>query len=92
MSNHDDSHGPIMEEFRAKMNALAGALDELFNGSERPKKNGFILLVFPFGENPSGQERINYISNGERSDCIATLKEFLANWEGRVVKSPEEKQ
>ena len=54
---------------------VAYALDELFNkgikGSART--TGFVLLVFPFGDN-SG--RCNYISNGaNRSDIVKLLRE-----------------
>src|SRR5580704_5973310 len=42
---------PIEETYRDTMNAVAGALDEAFNGVAKGKerKVGFILLVFPFG-------------------------------------------
>ncbi len=71
------------------MNAIAQALDELLNGDARPKLFGFCLLVFPFGEAPEG--RINYICNAERSDMIASMKEFIARNEGRLIEH-EEKQ
>jgi hypothetical protein len=39
---------PIQQEYRDKMNAIARALDETFNGEARGKdrKVGFVLLVF----------------------------------------------
>ena len=40
-----------------------------------PDNHGFILLTFPFGNDPGG--RINYTANGERKDCINAMKEFL---------------
>lgn len=45
---------------------------------------GFALFVFPFGEGES--HRINYISNAQRADMLATLKEFIARAEGRYAE------
>lgn len=74
--------GPIEPKHHETMNALAGALDEMFNGDARGKdrKTGFILMVFPF-ENNEG--RANYISNANRSDVVTMLKEQLARFEGQ---------
>lgn len=71
----DFGSGPIQDEYRAQMNAIARTLDEVFNGdakgSARPV--GFVLLVFPFGEK---EGRCNYISNGaDRADIIKLLRE-----------------
>jgi hypothetical protein len=58
------------------MNALAQMLDAAFNGTLRgnARTTGFILLVFPFGDDPKG--RCNYISNGaDRRDIITLLRE-----------------
>ncbi|HEX2242709.1 MAG TPA: hypothetical protein VHK27_05565 [Gammaproteobacteria bacterium] len=75
--------GPIEPEFKDKMNAIAGALDDMFNGNPaerlgKPRTVGFILLTFKFGE----QGRCNYISNADRKDVITLLKEQLAYFEG----------
>ena len=75
-------HGPIVEDQRKRMNELAKALDEHFNGGG-PKKVGFALLVYNFGEDIKGTGRINYIGNGERPDVLVALKELIARWEGR---------
>jgi hypothetical protein len=74
--------GPIEPKHHQTMNALAGALDEMFNGDARgpDRKTGFILMVFPFG-NTDG--RANYISNAERADVVTMLKEQLARFEGQ---------
>jgi hypothetical protein len=40
-----------------------------------PDSYGFILLAFPF--NNEGENRLVYISTAERTDAIATMKEFL---------------
>ena len=37
-----------------------------------PKDFGFVILVFPFGENAG---TANYISNANREDMIKTLRE-----------------
>jgi hypothetical protein len=73
----------IPKEQREKMNALAKALDNIFNGATGPKKTGFVLLTYPFGDNIEGTGRVNYIGNGQREDVIVALKELVARWEGR---------
>lgn len=40
-----------------------------------PDNHGFILLTFPFGNDPGS--RIAYISNAQRADAINAMKEFL---------------
>lgn len=76
--------GPIAEAYRAKMNELAREIDEFFNGPSKGEKRetGFVLMVFPFG-GPGG--RCNYISNADRTDVLATLKDQVARFEGRAV-------
>jgi hypothetical protein len=74
---------PIEETYRDTMNAVAGALDEAFNGVAKGKerKVGFILMVFPFGADDG---RVNYISNGaSRADIVTMLKEQIARFEGQ---------
>jgi hypothetical protein len=84
----DPTHGPIVADQRAMMNALAETIDRLFNGqglpglAPPPKKIAFVLLTAKFGDYDDG--RVNYISNGERSDIIAMMKELIARFEGRV--------
>jgi hypothetical protein len=74
---------PIDPAYREKMNKLASALDEIFNGDARgdDRKVGFVLLVFEFGEK---QGRANYISNGaDRSDIVTLFKEQIKRFEGQ---------
>ena len=71
--------GPIEPKLHDMMNALARGVDEILNGKGGTKKNGFVMLVFPF----DGHEgRCNYISNAERKDIVVLLKEQLARFEG----------
>lgn len=66
---------PIEARYEAKMQALAGALDELLNDGARggDRTTGFVLLVFPFG---SEDGRCNYISNGaDRKDIVRLFRE-----------------
>lgn len=72
---------PIQAKYREGMNALATHLDHAFNGDDRPRKIGFVLLMAEFGQIEGG--RVNYISNADRQDIIAMLKEWLARAEGR---------
>jgi len=87
---------PIEPEYVAQMNAVAGALDELFNGKDAlprahgatddKRKVGFVLLVFPFGDDPAG--RCNFISNGaDRKDIVAMFKFLIARFEGQPEMS-----
>lgn len=74
---------PIEAKHRAMMNGVAEALDQSFNGDARgaDRKVGFVLLVFPFG-NDDG--RCNYISNGaDRRDIVTMFKEQIARFEGQ---------
>ncbi len=63
------------------LQAIAGGLDSILNGEERPKKNGFVLLVFPF-DGPENA-RTNYVSNAKREDIVVALKEIVARFEGQ---------
>ena len=71
---------PIEPEYIEEMNRLARFIDQRFNGLAKGKsrKAGFVLLVFPFGD----QGRCNYISNAERDDVVVLLKEQLARFQG----------
>ena len=75
--------GPIEEEYRVMMNSVAIALNEMFNGKAKGKdrKNGIVLLVFPFGDVTG---RCNFISNGaDRKDIVTLFKEMIARFEGQ---------
>ena len=72
---------PIQAQHHEVMNALAAGIDDILNGEVRPKKNAFVLLMAEFGVIENG--RINYISNADRADIVAMLKEYLARIEGR---------
>lgn len=77
-------HQPIDPKYHAQMQALAVTLDELLNGEgckPEDRKTGFFLTLFPFGE-PS---RFNYISNAEKLDVRAMLKDVVARIEGRMM-------
>lgn len=83
----DPTHGPIQEEHRARMNAIAEVLDIAFNGPTLPgvprtPKVAFVVLTANFGDYEGG--RVNYISNGERADIVTMMKELIARFEGRV--------
>jgi hypothetical protein len=74
---------PIEPRYVELMQGVARALDETFNGGARgsDRKTGFVLLVFPFG-NDDG--RCNYISNGaDRHDIVAMMKEQIKRFEGQ---------
>lgn len=74
--------GPIEDAYRAKMQEIAAMLDEIFNGAGHGgnRRTGFVLLVFPFGEN---EGRCNYISNGaQRADVVTLMREQIKRFGG----------
>ena len=80
---HTLGDAPIEDAYRQQMNAVAAALDEVFNGDARApnKKVGFVLLVFEYG---STDGRANFISNGaDRKDIVVLFKEMIARFEGQ---------
>jgi hypothetical protein len=83
-SRHHLGDAPIEERFHRQMLAVGSTIDEVFNGTRRGEKRetGFVLLVFPFGDDPKG--RCNFISNGaDRKDIIVLFKEMIARFEGQ---------
>lgn len=75
---------PIEPELNRLMNSIAKVLDEGLNGGAKGKarKNGFILIIFPFDE-VTGGGRANYISNADRADVVTMLKEQIKRFEGQ---------
>lgn len=74
---------PIEQEYREKMNMLAHAIDEFWNGEAKgnDRKVGFVLLVFEYGEK---EGRCNYISNGaDRKDIVTLFREQIKRFEGQ---------
>ena len=83
MKKHMLGDAPIEPSLHADMNALARFMDEYLNEglTGKDRKNGFVLLVFPFGPVDG---RCNYISNGaSREDVIVLMKEQIARFEGQ---------
>lgn len=83
---------PIQPDAHGPMNKLARDIDRGLNGRSKvkPKRYGFILLVAEFGKIEDG--RVNYISNGEREDMIAMMREYLARVEGQYHDGPSTPQ
>jgi len=79
---HTLGDAPIDAKYRDQMNDLARFIDQIFNGNDKgeDRKVGFVLMTFPFGD---GEGRVNYISNGERKDVVATMKQQIARFEGQ---------
>jgi hypothetical protein len=74
---------PIEPKHVEMMNAMAGALDQMFNGEAKgdDRKTGFVLLVFPFADH---EGRANFISNGaDRKDIVTLFREMIARFEGQ---------
>ena len=67
------------QEIRDRMKKLGGGIQE-----ELPPNWGFALMVFPLGDK---QARLNYISNGKRSDVMDLLRQFVyRSKNGNIVK------
>jgi hypothetical protein len=81
VKEREADHQPIEPRYRELMNEIGELLDQALN-PDGVKRNGFALLVFPFGQ-PEGEHRSNYISNADREDMLASMKEFIARAEGR---------
>lgn len=80
---HQLGDAPIEEKHRERMQHLAAALDEYFNGDAKgqDRKVGFVLMVFPFGAEDG---RCNYISNGaDRKEIVVLMKEQIARFQGQ---------
>lgn len=83
--------GPIQDDLHELMNGLAHALDDVFNGNgcaPGDKKVWFFLVA---GNMAAGTEepltnRFNYISNADKLDVHATLKDVLARLEARIFE------
>lgn len=86
-----EKSGPVEPEYIEQMHSIMTVLDELFNPPGLPKQTGVTLLIFPFGDGQNG-ERINYMSNANRKDMIASMRELLAKWEGRTIEEVKTKQ
>ena len=73
MKDPQDEH--IEPAFRGLMNAVATTLDMAFNGDAQghDRKIGWTLFVFEF----HATGRLNYISNANRDDMIASVEEWL---------------
>lgn len=74
---------PVEEKYRQQMEAVATVVDEFFNGEAHgaERKIGFVLLVFPFGDEPG---RCNFLSNGaDRKDIVTLFREMIARFEGQ---------
>lgn len=82
--------GPIQDDLHTVMNAVARGLDDVFNGPDCPatdKRVWFFLAAGNFGEGSDLPEtnRFNYISNADKLDVRATLRDVLGRIEGRMA-------
>lgn len=75
---------PIEPHIQEAANKLATVIDTAINPDLTTRRYGFCLLMFPFGENQP-KDRMNYISNSQRPDMLAAMKEFIARAEGRYL-------
>lgn len=72
---------PIQQRFRENMQAAFGALVEIF-----PDIGLCLFLFSPDAANP----RANYISNTDRSQTLAAIKEWVARQEAASAEIQQE--
>ena len=70
---------PIPDEYRAELKFVGRMINYYLNGDEQPERNGFVLLMFAFGE-ATPDTRCNYLSNAQRGDVVRLLTEQLAHF------------
>lgn len=63
-----------MNRTKEQMQAVAAGMDNVLNG-QGEKKFGFVVLVYPM--NGKEGNRTNYVSNGNRQEIIAAMKEIV---------------
>jgi hypothetical protein len=73
------------ESDAALLQSIAAGMDKVLNGDAKgvAKRVGFTVLVYNFGDTVN----VNYVSNSDRADMVATLKCLLARWEGQPIQS-----
>lgn len=81
--------GPIESGLNPLMNAIANTLDDVFNGPDckaEDRKVWFFLAAgsFAIGDQIPETNRFNYISNADRLNVRAVLREVLARLEARL--------
>ena len=76
---------PIIKQ---DLNEIARGLDAILNPGELGglRRNGFVLMVFPFTDALSPIDRCNYISNADREDVLLLLKEQIRYMEKQIVQ------
>lgn len=81
---------PSNENYKVENDKIKKLLKELgaFLGAKCPFGWGFSLLIFSFGEGG----HLFYISNAQREDMIATMKQFIAEQEGRNIEQTSKHQ
>lgn len=89
--------GPIQADLGALMNAIAHSLDDVFNGPDCPANEKRVWFFLASGNFASGTDepetnRFNYISNADKLDVRATLRDVLARIEGRLAETPATQQ
>jgi hypothetical protein len=77
-----EKEGPVEDDMKAQIHAVGQAINDFLNPDQENKEIGFCILMFKFGEPPTS-DRMNYLSNTNREDMIAAMKEFVARAEGR---------
>lgn len=65
----------------SEMKQLGTIIDGILNGNKNPKEVGFVVLTFDFFKQPN---KMNYISNAQRSDMIKFVEELLLKWKTEI--------
>ena len=80
---------PIEQVLSKLMQSIGAILAEALSDHTKAtgEKYGFALLMFGMTDKESN--RMNYISNANREDMIAAMREFIARAEGRYFDARE---
>jgi N-glycosylase/DNA lyase len=86
--DNESGEEDVQKQYMEQMRQVASVIDAVFNPDEEKKTTGFAVLTFPLGI-ADKDSRMNYMSNAERKDMIAAMKEFIARNEGNLKKNEQ---
>lgn len=65
------------------MSALARLLDDVMNGGKEPGEDRHVFALIVFTPGVIGGSHANWVSNGQRADMLAAMKEMVARFEAQ---------
>lgn len=65
------------------MAALAAMLDDILNGERIPGEDKHVFALIVMTPGAIGGSHANWVSNGERADMLAAMKEMVGRFEAQ---------